>query len=117
LLLAVPAFVWTDGPHEAAAWWRFIGVVSTVALLCSVFANTLWNVASRALPLALTGQMVVFETLFGLLYGFLWESRWPAMHESAAIVLLVGGVVACAAAHRVDKPRPAPVGARPQPLP
>ena len=117
LLLAVPAFVWTDGPHEAAAWWRFIGVVSTVALLCSVFANTLWNVASRALPLALTGQMVVFETLFGLLYGFLWENRWPAMHESAAIVLLVGGVVACAAAHRVDKPRPAPVGARPQPLP
>ncbi|WP_338770474.1 DMT family transporter [Massilia sp. METH4] len=116
LVLAVPAFAWAQGSHDAAAWWRFIGLVGTVALLCSVVANTLWNVASRALPLALTGQMTVFETLFGLLYGFLWEGRWPALFESAAMVLLVGGVVACAAAHAVEKPRPAPAGARPRTL-
>ena len=104
LVLALPAFVWTEGAHEAAAWWRFIGVVGTVGLLCSVFANTLWNFASRALPLALTGQMIVFETLFGLLYGFLWEGRGPTMYESAAVLLLVGGVVSCAAAHREARP-------------
>jgi drug/metabolite transporter (DMT)-like permease len=118
LVLAVPAFVWTAGAHgtvhDGAAWWRFIALVGMVALMCSVVANTLWNVASRALPLALTGQMTVFETLFGLLYGFLWEGRWPTVYESAAMALLVGGVVTCAAAHRVDGPRPAPAGARPR---
>jgi drug/metabolite transporter (DMT)-like permease len=104
LVLAVPAFVLADGAHEAAAWWRFAGVVGAVAVLCSVVGNALWNHASRVLPLALTGQMIVFETLFGLLYGFLWEARWPALHEGAAVLLLVGGVVACAAAHAPARP-------------
>lgn len=99
LALAIPAFVLMEGVQDADAWWRFIGVVSAVAILCSVLGNALWNRASRALPLALAGQMIVFETLFGLLYGFLWEGRWPTVFEGAAMVLLVGGVVSCAAAH------------------
>ncbi|GGX93035.1 EamA family transporter [Massilia dura] len=104
LVLAVPAFLLADGMHDSAAWWKFVGIVGAVAMLCSVLGNALWNHASRALPLALAGQMIVFETLFGLLYGFLWEGRWPTMSESAAMVLLTGGVVCCAAAHAPGKP-------------
>ncbi|TWI45261.1 hypothetical protein IP92_03637 [Pseudoduganella flava] len=100
LLLAVPAFVLMDGTATAAQWWRFLGVVSAVALLCSVLGNALWNRASRALPLALTGQMIVFETVFGLLYGLVWEARLPTALEAAAMLLLVAGVVSCTAAHR-----------------
>jgi len=48
----------------------------------------------------MTGQMIVFETLFALLYGFLWEGRWPTMLESVAMVLLVAGVISCSSAHR-----------------
>jgi len=109
LVLAVPAFLLAGGGHEAAAWWQFIGIAGAVAVLCSVLGNTLWNHASRALPLALAGQMIVFETLFGLLYGFLWEGRWPTLSESAAMVLLTGGVVCCAVAHAPGKPRRAAV--------
>lgn len=100
LLLAGPAFLFADGGHGAADWLGFAGVVTAVAVFCSIIGNGLWNYASRALPLSLMGQMIVFETVFAALYGFLWEARWPTAAESAALVLLVGGVVSCASAHR-----------------
>ena len=100
LLLAVPAFHFVPGSHSSADWLWFTGVVTAVAIFCSVVGNGLWNKASRLLPLTLIGQMIVFETLFALLYGFLWEARWPTGLEFAAMVLLVVGVLASASAHR-----------------
>lgn len=99
-LLLVPASLAAGGHHSAFEWWVFIGLVTSVAVLCSVLGNALWNHASRVLPLALTGQMIVFETLFAMLYGYLWEQRWPAPVECAALALLMAGVVSCARAHR-----------------
>jgi drug/metabolite transporter (DMT)-like permease len=100
LLLAVPAFVLAPGMHASPEWLYFGGVVTTVAILCSVVGNALWNHASRLLPLTMTGQMIVFETLFALLYGFLWEGRWPTGLEWLAMGLLIAGVLSCASAHR-----------------
>lgn len=111
LLLAVPAFLFADRAHADADWLRFAGVVSAVAVFCSVIGNGLWNYASRALPLSLMGQMIVFETIFAALYGFLWEGRWPSLAEGAALVLLVGGVVSCASAHRNTQARRSGAGA------
>ena len=116
LALALPAFVLAPGVHPASAWLSFAGVMGAVAILCSVMGNALWNHASRLLPLALTGQMIVFETLFALLYGFLWERRWPTGLESLAMVLLVGGVLTCASAHRARVPAPGHAEADPAPL-
>ena len=100
VLLAVPAFLFGAGEHAQAEWLRFGGVVLAVAVFCSVLGNGLWNYASRSLPLALTGQLIVFETIFASLYGFMWEARWPSGLEVAALVLMIGGVVSCASAHR-----------------
>ncbi|HEY0589163.1 MAG TPA: DMT family transporter [Pseudoduganella sp.] len=99
LLLAVPAFAPGTPQHGASEWLFFAAVVSSVALLCSIIGNGFWNYASRALPLTLTGQMIVFETLFAALYGFLWEARWPTLIEALAMGLLVAGVASCALAH------------------
>ena len=100
LLLALPAFL-MDGPHhDRASWLHFGAIVGSVALLCSVIGNGLWNYASRALPLAMMGQMIVFETIFAVLYGFLWEARWPTVAESLALALLIAGVISCASVHR-----------------
>ncbi|KQP44197.1 DMT family transporter [Pseudorhodoferax sp. Leaf274] len=105
LVLAVPAFVLADlALQPGAAWWRFVGVSAGVALLASVLGNALWNQASRLLPLTLVGQMVVFETLFALLYGFLWEKRWPTAWEWAAMVLVTAAVLSCISAHRAPAP-------------
>jgi drug/metabolite transporter (DMT)-like permease len=51
--------------------------------------------------------MILFETLFALLYAFIWEQRLPTGLEGAAIVLLVAGVLSCTAAHRSESTVPA----------
>jgi drug/metabolite transporter (DMT)-like permease len=107
LLLAVPAFVLPhtggaglDAAVGAAGWLRFTGIVTAVGLLCSIVGNALWNRASRVLPLTLSGQLILFETLFALLYSFLWQARWPSGMECAAVVLLCASVLSCTSAHR-----------------
>jgi drug/metabolite transporter (DMT)-like permease len=107
LVLAVPAFLLAPSAHGGADWLHFTGVVTGVAICGSILGNAFWNRASRLLPLTLTGQMILFETLFALLYAFIWERRLPTALEGAAIVLLVAGVLSCTAAHRSESPVPA----------
>ena len=44
--------------------------------------------------------MILFETLFALIYGFAWERRWPTALEAAAFVFVALSVMSCVAAHR-----------------
>jgi drug/metabolite transporter (DMT)-like permease len=104
LLLALPGFVLAPGVHARSEWLAFGAIVTGVAVCASVLGNAFWNRASRLLPLTMTGQMILFETLFALLYGFAWEQRLPAPAELAAVVLLVAGVLTCTAAHRAPHP-------------
>ncbi|MBE0591135.1 MAG: EamA/RhaT family transporter, partial [Gemmatimonadales bacterium] len=46
------------------------------------------------------GQMVVFETIFALIYSFLYDWRLPGAMEWIAILSLIGGVVWCTRVHR-----------------
>jgi drug/metabolite transporter (DMT)-like permease len=54
---------------------------------------------SRLLPLTMVGQMILFETAFALLYGFLWEARLPTVPELLAIACMGASVVTCLTAH------------------
>lgn len=103
LFVAIPAFTIMLQPHPQSEWWHFIGVSAGVAIFASLFGNACWNKASRLLPLTMIGQMILFETLFALLYGFLWEQRWPSLLEIAAMVLVTASVLLCVSAHRVDE--------------
>lgn len=100
VLLLLLAWALDSNEHTASQWWRFIAVVTGVALAASIAGNALWNRMSRMLPLTLVGQMILFETLFALLYGFLWEQRLPTLWEVAAMLLVVAGVLSCVHAHR-----------------
>jgi drug/metabolite transporter (DMT)-like permease len=80
-------------------WLRFWSVVTIVALGASVIGNQLWNLASRRVPVTLSGQLLLFETLFGLLYGFLYQHQAPRPLELAAIVLLIAGVAGSVCLH------------------
>ena len=95
--------------HVAGAWMQFGAVSIAVAVAASILGNALWNRMSRLLPLTMVGQMILFETLFALLYGFLWERRLPVLLEVAAFVLVVASVLTCIAAHRRHAPPPQPV--------
>jgi len=101
LVLLGLTFVLGDGVgHTAAEWGRLVAVVTGVALAASIVGNAFWNRMSRLLPLTMVGQMILFETLFALLYGFLWERRLPTAWEGAAMVLVVLSVMSCVRAHR-----------------
>jgi len=99
LLLAVPALL---GAGEATGeqWARLAAVSVGVAVLASIVGNAFWNQASRLLPLSMLGQMIVFETLFAFLYGYLWEGRGPTVIEVVAMAMMVVSVVWCLRAHR-----------------
>ncbi|AOY01851.1 DMT family transporter [Jeongeupia sp. USM3] len=100
LLLVVPAFAGEQAARPAADWLVFWGVAAAVAIFASILGNGFWNRASRLLPLTLGGQMIIFETVFALLYGFLWAHRLPSVLEAVAIVCLIAGVVWCTCVHR-----------------
>ncbi|MFT9257952.1 MAG: DMT family transporter [Acetobacter sp.] len=98
-VLAPVAFSLDPVAHPAWLWWRFGLVCAGVALLASICGNALWNRMSRLLPLTLAGHMVLFETLFALLYGFMWEQRLPTRMESLAFCCVMLSLLACVRAH------------------
>jgi drug/metabolite transporter (DMT)-like permease len=86
---------WAGGAGQDGAlrdWLHFWSVISMVALGASVIGNQLWNIASRRVPVTLSGQLLLFETLFGLLYGFIHQHQAPRPLEIVAIALLIAGV-------------------------
>lgn len=103
LLLIPLALLIGTGQHDSGAWMRFAAVSVGLAFLASIVANALWNRMSRLLPLTLVGQMILFETLFALLYGLLWEQRLPTVLEIAAFALVVLGVMSCVMLHKKPK--------------
>ncbi|MFC0252152.1 DMT family transporter [Massilia consociata] len=126
LLIGLAALAWTwawnwmgagaGGPAAAPArdWTLFWTCNALLALGASVIGNQLWNVASRRVPVTLSGQLILFETLFALLYGFVYRGHGPRALELAAIVLLVAGVTWSVRLHAAPAaPRaPAPQSAR-----
>lgn len=76
-------------PERWTLFWLY-------SLGCAVFgswlAALLWNAASKRMPVTLNGQLIVFETLFALLYAFIWRQSGPSLLEGLAIVLVIGGV-------------------------
>lgn len=112
LLLVPLALAFGGADHDAGEWTRFAAVVIGVALLCSIAGNALWNRMSRLLPLTLVGQMILFETLFALVYGLLWERRLPTPLEIAALAFVVTSVLSCVAAHRRPVVADRPIDAR-----
>jgi drug/metabolite transporter (DMT)-like permease len=86
-------------------WALITGVIG------SWIAQYFWTLASQRLPLALSAQLIVSETIFALLYGFAFETRWPLVHEWVGAALLVSGVaLAVRAFHREPRPSVDEVG-------
>jgi drug/metabolite transporter (DMT)-like permease len=63
-------------------------------------ATILWNIASQRLSASLCGQLIVSETLFALLYSFVWDGQWPTLLQALACVLFAAGILASIRAHR-----------------
>jgi drug/metabolite transporter (DMT)-like permease len=86
---------------ESGRWMTFFWVCAYLAFCGSWLANGLWNACSRRMASSLSGQLIVMETLFACVYGFIYTRHFPGLMELLSISLLVGGVVWAASRHRV----------------
>lgn len=80
LLLPLASFRLVD-TASASELRHFVEWALVMGLAGSWFATWCWAVASRHLPLALSAQLIVAETVFGLGYGFMFEQRLPTIAE------------------------------------
>ncbi|GAB2905496.1 DMT family transporter [Uliginosibacterium flavum] len=93
------AALWFSKPENGFAFplgprpLLYAGLMLAIGLLASWLGTLLWNRASRLLPTALSGQLIVFETLAALAYAFMWHGRLPSISVAAGILLLISGVI------------------------
>ncbi|WP_368654327.1 DMT family transporter [Ornithinibacillus sp. 4-3] len=71
----------------------FIIGVSVLGIFASWVATWAWNHASARLSVSLSGMLLSFETIFGLLYAFIYYQAFPTMTEGFSIVLILIGVL------------------------
>jgi len=64
-----------------------------LGLLCSWVGFFLWNRASCYLPVSLAGQLMIFETVFGLLFFYLIDRNIPSTEEVIGISLFLIAIV------------------------
>lgn len=64
-----------------------------LAILASVGGAFAWTVAAQRLPVALSAQLIVSETVFGTIFGLAAHGRWPTLTEIGGIAVLTAGVV------------------------
>jgi drug/metabolite transporter (DMT)-like permease len=96
LVFLAPALGWSRIPDlgfSGEAGTRLLLWALATGVLASWVAQYFWTIASQKLPLALSAQMIVSETIFALIYGFIYEFRWPHAAEWAGGALLIAGVL------------------------
>lgn len=93
LPFALLLFAATPGLPERPDWMLFLGISIGLGVLTSWAANAAWNLASQRLPPGLLGQLIVFETVFGIAYGAVWSGAAPSLAVLAGAALLIAGVV------------------------
>jgi drug/metabolite transporter (DMT)-like permease len=82
---------------ENIAWAAILAVATGIG--SAWVATILWNIASQRLSASLCGQLIVSETIFALVYSFVWDGQWPSIAQWIASLLFVGGILASIRAH------------------
>ncbi|MCW5729480.1 MAG: DMT family transporter [Alphaproteobacteria bacterium] len=85
---AVPA-IGLSGPEALGIllWSVLLGMLSSWA------ATWAWSIATRHLSVSLASQLIVFETIFTLIYVMLLDWRFLDWKEGVGACLLIAGVV------------------------
>jgi drug/metabolite transporter (DMT)-like permease len=65
----------------------------TLGFASSWLGTLCWNASCQCLPAAVSGQLIVFETLAALGLGYAYRGQWPSALSALGIALLVAGVL------------------------
>ena len=72
---------------------KFVLLMVAAGLICGWAGMALWNMMSARLPVALSGQMIVFETIFSVIYSLIYKQQAPKWTLVVGVFLLLGGVL------------------------
>lgn len=73
---------------------KFVIGILILGLICSWVAICFWNAMSQRLTPALGGQMIIFETIFAVIYAHIMRAAVPTPLMTIGMVLLLTGVFA-----------------------
>ena len=59
---------------------------ATLGVFCSWVGAALWNKASVFLPVSLAGQLMIFETIFGVLFVYMINQQIPSLMEGGGLL-------------------------------
>lgn len=62
-------------------------------IICSYIAGIFWNICSKRCPTALVGQMLVFETIFSVIFGHIYRWQFPTPILCIGFVMLLAGIM------------------------
>ena len=75
----------------ASATFAFYGWALGIALMSSLVGAWAWNLASRRLPMVLSGQLIALESVFATLLGLSFNGRLPTLGEAGGLLLILIG--------------------------
>jgi drug/metabolite transporter (DMT)-like permease len=78
--------------HDLDQWRQFVMVSLVVGLGSTWLATMCWSQASRLLPTALAGQLIVFVTIAAVIYGSIYRGTLPSMAVAAGVSVLAAAV-------------------------
>jgi drug/metabolite transporter (DMT)-like permease len=78
---------------DTPAALRLYGWALLIALLSSVIGAWAWNLASRRLPMVLSGQLIALESFFATVLGLAFHGRLPTPAEAIGLALILFGTV------------------------
>jgi len=73
--------------------FRYFMGTAILGVVCSWLGCFLWSQASIYLPVSLMGPLLIFETLFGLLFVFLFQKQFPSWIELSGVSFMIGGIL------------------------
>ena len=97
LIFMLPIFLVTHDVKPMLLHSQFFQLIlwgGIMGIGASWVANFFWAYCCRYTPASIYGTLIVSETVFGLIYSFIFQHRFPYLNESIAIVLLIFGVIA-----------------------
>ncbi|MCE0494734.1 DMT family transporter [Vibrio salinus] len=90
LLLCKPNL--TSLLFESSVMYEYIFSSLFLGIVVSWLSTILWNNVSRNIPVTLLGQIIIFETLSSLFYGYLVDQALPSLIEFSSILLIISGI-------------------------
>jgi len=102
-LLLHQGLPWAGAQTSAATFWTGTALLGIGS---SWIGGALWNRASALLSPAVAGQCVVFWPISGIIYACIIDKKFPAVWETAGILMVFAGVLwGLAALGRRPRPR------------